>query len=74
MSKLISASHPHISKEAFDILASTFPQPMISPDTDMDRVMYDAGSHYVVEWIRAHMLQHSIITGSVDTTVNVRVV
>lgn len=74
MSKMLSASMPPITKEAYEALAATFPAPIVQPGMDQDQLMYDAGCHHVVEWIRQRMLHGSVITGSVDATVNVRTV
>ncbi len=76
MAKMLAASIPPISAELFAELDNVFRPLIPEPDiTTMDQIMYSAGARSVVEWIRAHALRGSTITGSlgdVSQTVDVR--
>ena len=76
MAKMLAVSIPPISKELFDQLNSVFQPLLPEPDiTTMDQLMHNAGSRAVIEWIRAHALRESTITGAladVSKSIDVR--
>lgn len=72
-SSVLAASLPPISKEAYELLAKTFPKPDVEPGVDMNELMYAAGQHHVVEWIRRKLFFEQVITGKVDVSKSVNV-
>lgn len=67
MSRIYSASIPPVSAAFFDELDKAFRLEEITPTSDINEIMFNAGQRKVVDWVRMH-IQKSTINGVENIT------
>lgn len=67
MSGVLAASLPPVSPEFFDKLKQAFRPIEVTPETEINDIMYSAGQQAVLAWIQ-NAVRGTIITGgSIDS-------